>query len=274
MSGLEAVMKTLDDVPDPIKELYSERNGQFELTGIAGVKTTADVDRLSVALQKERDAHKDTKTKFSVWGDLEYEDVQKQLDRIPELEAAAQGAIDEDKMNELVEGKMKTRLAPIERENNTLKAAVAERDEVIGQFKAKETQRKIQDTVRPVLAEAKVLESAQEDALMLAERLFEVREDDGAVVMRDQVGYTPGITVKDWLAEIQSKRPHWWAPSQGGGSGAGSNLGINSGKNPWAKDTWNLTEQGQVVKEHGLDKAQNLAKQAGSNVGAVHPPTK
>lgn len=270
--ALEAIHKSIEDIPEAYRDLYSERNGQFELTGIAGIKTQADVDRLSVSLQKERDDHKGTKQKFQVWGDLDYEETIGKLDKIPELEAAAKdGGIDEEKMTELVEGRIVSRLAPIERENAQLKTALAERDETILGHVAKDTKRTIQDALRPAMLEAKVLDVAQEDALMLGERLFEIREDDGAVVMRDSVGYTPGITPKDWLGEIQAKRPHWWAPSSGGGAGGGGGGGA-LGNNPWSAKNWNLTQQGQFAREHGVEKATERAKAAGSHLGATSPP--
>lgn len=272
--ALEAIHKAIEDIPEQYRDLYSERNGQFELTGIAGVKTTADVDRLTVALSKERDEHKTTKTKFQVWGDLDYEETVTKLDRIPELEAAAKdGGIDEEKMNELVEGRIKTRFAPLERENLQLKAANDELTGTIADFTAKETKRTIHDSVRAACIETKVLDTAQEDALFLAERMFEVREDDGEVVTRSDVGVTPGIRAQDWLTEMQQKRPHWWPASQGGGAGGGGGGGP-AGDNPWSATNWNLTAQGLYVKEHGLEKATAAAKAMGSQIGAIAPPVK
>lgn len=273
--ALEAIHKAIEDIPEQYRDLYSERNGQFELTGIAGVKTQADVDRLSVSLQKERDDHKGTKTKFQVWGDLDYEETVSKLDKIPELEAAAkEGGIDEEKMNELVEGRIKTRMAPMERENITLKTALDESNGIVGDFRAKETKRTIHDSVREACIETKVLDTAQEDALFLAERMFEVREDDGLVVTKDGVGVTPGIRAADWLTEMQQKRPHWWPASQGGGAGGGGAGSFGPGNNPWSAENWNVTEQSKYVKEHGGEKAAQAAKSAGSYVGSIHPPAK
>lgn len=269
--GLEAIYKNIEDVPEQYRDLYSERNGQFELTGINGVKTQADVDRLSTALTKERDDHKATKTKFQVWGDLDYEETIAKLDKIPELEAAAKdGGVDEEKMNELVEARIKTRIAPIERKLEQATTALAEKDATISEYSAKETKRTIHDSVREALVETKVLDVAHEDALSLAERIFEVGED-GRVTVKDNVGYTPGIGPKDFLGEIQAKRPHWWAPSQGGGAGGGGGGGIK-GDNPWSKAGWNLTKQGAFTREHGVEKATEAAKLAGSTFGATHPP--
>ena len=269
--GLEAIHKTLEEIPEQYRDLYSERNGQFELTGINGVKTQADVDRLSVSLTKERDDHKATKQKFQVWGDLDYEETIAKIDKIPELEAAAKdGGIDEEKMNELVEARIKTRLAPVERDLAAAKTEVDTLSQENTGFKAKETKRTIHDSVREALVETKVLDVAHEDALALAERVFEVAED-GRVTVKDESGFTPGITPKDFLGEIQAKRPHWWAPSQGGGAGGGGHGGIK-GDNPWSKGGWNLTAQGAYAKEHGVEKAAEAAKQAGSAFGSTHPP--
>ena len=44
------------------------------------------------------------------------------------------------------------------------------------------------------------------------------------------------------------------------------------GDNPWSKAGWNLTKQGAYAKEHGVEKAQDAAKSAGSAFGATHPP--
>lgn len=272
--ALEAIVKSLDDIPEELtaRELFSERNGQFELTGIQGVKTSADVDRLQVALSKERDDHKATKAKYTVWGDLDYEETVQKLDRIPELEAAAkEGGIDEEKMNELVEGRIKTRLAPLERELAQLKTQNGELTEANNGFIQQNKTRKIRDNVGAALVEAKVIDAAREDALFLAERVFEIREDDGEVVTRDGVGVTPGIRAGDWLTELQPKRPHWWPASEGGGAG-GSGGGGATGKNPWSRDNWNMTLQGQYVKEHGIEKATKMAQSVGSAIGAITPP--
>ena len=66
-----------EDIPETadFRALFTEKNGQWELTGITGIKTQADVDRVQVSLTKERDDHKTTKTSLAVWSDLDHEDV-------------------------------------------------------------------------------------------------------------------------------------------------------------------------------------------------------
>ena len=89
---LELVYDTIETVPENYRDLYTERDGKFHLTGVKGMKSQADIDRLQTALTKERNDHKATRDKLTTFGDMDPEQVQAQLDRIPELEAAAAAA--------------------------------------------------------------------------------------------------------------------------------------------------------------------------------------
>lgn len=266
---LKAILDTLEGVEPHFHSLYTERNGKFELTGIEGIKTQADIDRLQTALTKERGDHKTLKDRYGMLGDRKPEDIIAALDRIPELEAAAKGNIDDAKLNEMVEGRIKTRLAPIERQNQTLAQQLAERDLSLNELRGKESQRIVADSVRTAAMKLKVVDSALEDVILLGERVFSIDESTGAVITKDGVGVTPGISADVWLTDMQAKRPHWWGPSQGGG--AGGNRGGGAGvTNPWSKDSWNLTEQGRVYKEN-VGKAEQLAKAAGTSIGGPKP---
>lgn len=266
--SLKAILETLDNVPEHFHSLYTEKNGQFELTGIEGVKTQADVDRLQSALSKERNDHKTTRERFAVFGDREPDEILASLDRIAELEAAASGKVDEEKLAEIVEARLKTKLAPVEREKAGLLNKVTELSGVVEQYQTRERTRTIHDEVRRAATSSKVLPEALEDALMLAERVFEV-DEDGRVVAKDGVGCTPGVDPAVWLTELQSKRPHWWGPSHGGGA-QGNNRGSAGGSNPWTHEGWNMTEQGRILVENRA-RAEQLAKSAGTSIGGSRP---
>lgn len=271
--ALKAVHDTIDDIEEPYRGLYSERNGKFELTGIEGVKTQADVDRLSTSLVKERDAHKATKTLADSYVALgKLEDIQARLDRTAELETAAAGKLDEDQLNKLVEGRLKTRLAPTEREKAKLAEDLKTAQDRLEVFEARERERTIHDAVRTAATASKVTETAMEDILLLAGRIFEVTEE-GKVSVKDSVGYTPGIDPVVWLTEIQSKRPHWWPPSQGGGGRGPLGGGGGGGVNPFTAEGWNMTQQGQILRENPV-RAKQLAESAGTTVGGPRPTKK
>jgi hypothetical protein len=267
MSLLKAIYESDSEIPEGYKDLFTARNGKFELTGIEGVKTQADIDRLQTSLTKERNDHSATKNQLRAYSALgELEEVQAKLDKYPELETAAAGKIDDAKINEMVETRIKTRLAPIERERDRLKTDLSERDTRINEFTGRERTRAIHDAVRKATVEfkgGKFQPTALDDALLLAEKIFDV-DETGNVVVKDQVGFTPGLAPSDWIGEIADRRPHWFEGSAGGGAKGGKANGgfIN---NPWAKETFNLTEQGRLYKENP-ERARQMATAAGQSI--------
>lgn len=265
--GLKSVVDTLDEIEEPFRGLYTERNGKFEVTGIEGMKSQADVDRLQTALTKERNDHKGLREKFAPLANFDVTEVLGKLDRFGELEEAAKGKLDDAKIDEIVGKRITSKLAPIERERDTFRTQLAERDALISDYKAKDIQRTIFDKVRDAATTAKILPEAMEDALMLAERMFEVTED-GRVVTKDNVGVTPGIEASVWFNELQTKRPHWWGPSAGGGASGSKTPGGQN--NPWSNEHWNLTEQGKILTAN-RSRAEQLAKSAGTSIGGPKP---
>lgn len=276
--ALKAVVDNLDDVDEGLREQYKETThpetkAKVYVLDLENLAALPDVVRLNTSLRKERDEHKGTKAKlapFAAFGDPTK--LQEQLDRIPELEAAAEGKLDDSKINAIVEGRVKTKLAPLERELGQLRTQVGEKDKVIEGFTAKERSRMIGGALGKAARELKVVDSAMEDVELYGERMFEVQED-GTVVTRDGVGVAPGLSPKAWLEDMQAKRPHWWGPTQGGGAG-GSRQPNGGGANPWSADGWNLTEQGNVLKTKGRAEADRLAKAAGTVVGGQRPTAK
>ena len=268
--ALKAVVENLDDVPSQYRDLYTEKNGKWEITGIEGIRTVEDVNRIQAGLVKEREEHKRTKEKFAAFADLDINEVRAKLDRIPELEAAAAGKLDDNKLNEMVEHRLRSKTAPLEREIGQLKTQVAEKDKLIANHEQEKRQNKIADAVTKAARKAGVADSAVEDAILLAERVFEV-DDSGAVVVKDNVGVTPGIDPNAWFSEMESKRPHWWGASGGGGSRGGRPP--TTEKNPFSHEHWNLTEQGKLVSTDRV-KAERLATQAGTKIGGQRPAAK
>jgi hypothetical protein len=270
---IKAIYATQDEIPETYQDLFEERGGAFHLTKIEGIKTDADVARVQRALDAEKGEKVKLKTQWdSFFGERKPEDVQAMLDKLPELEALANGKLDDEKINGIVEGRLKTKISPIERERDQYKGKLTEADQRLALYEAKEKQRTIHDAVRQAAIKMKVLDTAQEDVLMLAERIFEINED-GTATAKDGVGVTPGIAPEIWLTEIQQKRPHWWPASAGGGAkGSGASGGF--AENPWSVEHWNLTAQGQIITSLGQTKAEQMARAVGSHIGGTKPLVK
>jgi hypothetical protein len=271
MPGIKAIYDTQDEIPEPHRELFEERGGKFHLAKIEGIRTDADVARVSRALEDEKKKHGTIKTTLdTLLAGRTAEDVQALLDKYPELEAAAAGKIDDEKINGIVEGRVKGKLAPVERERDTLKTQLAEAAAKIETFEQAEKRRTIHDSVRAAALKSKVIDTAVDDVLMLAERMFELNEA-GEVVTKDGVGVTPGVSADVFLTEMQQKRPHWWPPSNGGGGKGGQ--GGSFANNPFSAEHWNLTEQGRMHAESPA-KAEQMARAAGTTIGGLRPAAK
>lgn len=266
---LKIKIDTLEGLDQAFHSLYTQQSDNtFLLTGVEGIKTQADIDKVTQALVKERADHKALKAKFDILGDADPVDLLAQLDRIKELEAAADGKIDDAKINDIVEARLRTKLGPIERELKQTQEKLLSATQENDLLKSKDRKRMIHDAVRSSAITAKMMPEAIDDALMYADSMLEITED-GRIVTRDQVGVTPGIDPTVWLSEMQQKKRHWWPASQSGGA-AGSNGGGVGGDNPWSASGWNLTRQAEMMDQDAA-RAEQMARSAGTTIGGPRP---
>lgn len=253
------------------QNLYTEKEGKMMLTEVTGIRTEADITRLQTALTKERNEHRATKTKaeeFLALGDIE--DVRTKLDKYPELEAAAAGKGGNVDIEPIVESRLKAKLTPIQRELENTKKALTEKEGLIRQYETKETKSQIESALVQA-AKGKVRDGVLDDILVYADIHF-VKDEAGQIVTKEGIGVTAGVDPAMWLTEMLAKRQHWLDDSVGLGSN-GSRGGPTGGANPWAADTWNMTQQAVIVKENPV-RAEKLAKMAGTTVGGIRPVKK
>jgi hypothetical protein len=266
---LKATLDNLDDLPEQVHEHYVLRDGRYHLE-TEGLRTQADVDRVTSALTKERTEHKTLKDRYAPLSTLgvEVDEIVTRVNKFPELEIASKGKIDETKLEEIVSGRLKTATAPMERELATLREGVTQRDGVIGQYQERDRINTIRSDIRGAAEKAGLLPTAIEDALDIGSRMFNI-DETGRVVTTEGNGVTPGVDAAVWLTEMQNKRPHWWPASVGGGAGGGGK-GNHGGVNPFSAEGWNLTQQMAVARENPA-RAEQLAKAAGTSVGGLRP---
>lgn len=123
---------------------------------------------------------------------------------------------------------------------------------------------------------AGVLPDAIPDLLSRADRSGWTRNDKGEVVLFDDktnsfvygsngVDY---ITPEEWVLSLKQSARHFFnLPFGGGASGSDSFV---AGKNPWSKDGWDDMAQAAAYRADPV-KAEQLAKAAGSRIGALRP---
>lgn len=263
--------ESYDDVestPPEVRHLYKDVDGKMILISAGEIKTVADVARVQEGLRKEREDHKATKVSLSLFGELDPTDIHAKLDRISELEAAAGGKIDETKIAEIVESRIKAKTSPLERQIDTLTTERDESNAQVKQYKGTEVRRKIHDSIRTAGTAIKMRDTAFEDAYLLGERIFEI-DETGNVVTKDGVGVTPGVDATVWLTEVKAAKQHWWPESQGAGATGGTGRG-GMADNPFSEKHWNLTDQGAMIKEDRT-RAEQMARAAGTVIGGARP---
>jgi hypothetical protein len=280
---LELFYATEEEIPEGYRGLYTERNGRFEFTGVKGIKTQADVDRLSTALAKERKDHKEVRDRFSVIADLG--DPSEIIEKISQVESLSEqvealkqgGQFDEVKAEPIIKARVNQAVGPLEREKTALQRQLDAVNQKLAAETAEKTQLsttitmdRIERAVRDAAIEAKVLGTAVYDVVSRARNIFEY--DDGRIVSKDGGEAVPGLTPKEWLKDMIEKAPHWWPTSIGGGAGGGGGGGFDGKANPWSKAGWNITAQGAYVKANGEAKAREMAARAGSAWGATKAP--
>lgn len=280
---LKTTYDTPEEIPQGFAELYIERDGKQVLTGIENVKTQSDIDRVNEALRKERADHKAAKDKLSKFGDVDPESLPATLAELEDTKAqlataVKDGKVDPAKNAEAIDAAVRRAVGPVERVKDQLqrdldnaRKVVGEKDIEIGNLNGNIRRGKIEGTLRDAAIAAKVIPTAIDDAVMVGANAFDLT-DDGRILTKDTTP-TPGLDPKEWLKDMQEKRPHWWPASVGGGSGTGGRGGVpNRAENPWSAEGWNVSKQGQYVKVHGEPKALEAAKAAGlSSLTATKP---
>jgi len=281
---LKTIYDTAEDIPEGYADLYTERNGKWELTGIQGVKTQADVERVQEALRKEKADHKATKTALASFDGVDAEAFHAQANELETVKAQLEainkdGHLDQEKLEPIIAARVKQAVAPLERDKSNLerqldaqKKLVMEKDGEVTNLKGSITMDSIERTVRDAAVAEKVQVTALDDVVLRGSRIFE-KTEDGRIITKDVPGTVPGLTPKEWLRDMVEKAPHWWPASVGGGSGGGGGpKGTYGGSNnPWSKAGWNMTKQGALVRQLGEVKAGEIAAQAGSFIGATKP---
>jgi hypothetical protein len=268
MPVLKPVLVKIDEVDEKYRDLYTERNGKWEFTGVEGLKTQADIDRQLAANQKVRGdltasqaALTAANAKLQVWGELDHDDVAAKLEKlatyeagqnVPELMKNFETTVNA-RVQTVIEGKLKSETTKLQRTIEELNGKVQTLTATNESFVAKDNTRTVHDAIRAVAAEQKVLPEAMVDLLLIAGQ--ELKLVDGKAQTED------GRDAGAWLEDAKAKRPYFWPVAQGTGAHGSKDL-APGGVNPFARKTHNVTAISQMVSQDAT-KAAKLADLAG-----------
>jgi hypothetical protein len=240
------------EIPAEQQAFYVERDGAF-YADIEGVVEKAKADELrnhNIELRKqieERDAR---------FNGIDPEEVrslrtatQKAEEEKRKLEEEQR--LKEGKFQEVMESRLKTLKADWDKQ---LAAVTGERDSLNTRL----TTIQIDQGVITVATKRGLRPTAIPDITARARTVFKLVngvpqafEADGKTVRYGKDGITP-MTLEEWVDAQVADAPHLFESNAGGGAasnGAGGAAGSQrSVKNPFRKDTWNLTEQMKLQK--------------------------
>ena len=241
--ALKFKFKSREEIPAEQSNFYVERDGAWFLDAEGVVeKTKLDEFRsTNVALAKERD---ELKQRFE---GIDPDEVRKLAAEKQKLELQQQGHKPEE-IEKIVEGRIKTLRGELEKQVSGL---TSERD----QLNARLTAIQIDQGVITVATKRGLRPTAIPDITSRARSIFKLVngaprafEADGQSVRYGKDGVTP-MTLEEWVDSQVSDAPHLFESNAGGGAaGTASGGSTRTQKNPFRRETWNLTEQMKLQK--------------------------
>ena len=235
-----------DQIPAEHAALYVERDGAFYLDA-EGVTDKVKADELrnnNIELRKQLE---DFTTRFD---GINPDEVRRLAEEKRKLELQAQGHKPEE-IDKIVTERLKGLKADWDKQ---FAVVTGERDSLTTRLTAIQidqgvitaaTKRGLRPTAIPdITARARTV-------FKLVNGAPQAFEADGKTVRYGRDGITP-MTLEEWVDAQVSDAPHLFESNAGGGA-AGNPAGGGTGsqrsvKNPFRKDTWNLTEQMKLQK--------------------------
>ena len=242
---LKYKFKTKDEIPAEHLPHYAERDGAWVLD-VDGAVEKSKLDEFrntNVSLIKERD---DLKKRYE---GIDPDAVKALADEKRQLEEAQQ--LKAGEVEKVVENRIKGVKADLEKQIATLSG---ERDALKGRL----TSIQIDQGVLTVATKRGLRPTAIPDITARARSIFRLVngvptafEPDGKALRYGKDGLTP-MTLDEWVDAQVSEAPHLFESNAGGGAAGNGSGGVGgskaSVKNPFRKESWNLTEQMKLQK--------------------------
>ena len=245
--ALKFKCKSKDEVPADQAALYVEREGEWvlDVEGVVEKAKHDDFRTANVALRKELE---EQKKRFE---GIDPEEVRKLAEEKQKLEETQQLKLGE--VEKVLETRLKTARADWDKQFG---AVTAERDALNTRLASIQ----IDQGVITVATKKGLRPSAIPDITARARSVFRLVngaptafEPDGKTVRVGKDGITP-MNLEEWVDAQVSDAPHLFESNAGGGAagdasgGGGATRATRSVKNPFRKETWNLTEQMKLMK--------------------------
>jgi hypothetical protein len=233
--ALKFKFKTKDEIPAELQSLYVERDGAWTLDaeGVVEKSKHEEFRTNNIALTNQ----------LKRFEGIDPDAVRQLAEENKSLRTAT---LSEDAKREM-DAQLKTAKSAFEKQ---LAAVTGERDTLNGRLSAiqidqavvtEATKRGLRATALPDVT------SRARTAFKLVNGVPQAFETDGQTA---RMGKDGPMTLAEWVDALVSDAPHLFEANAGGGAaGSGSGgAGNRSVKNPFRKESWNLTEQMKLQK--------------------------
>ena len=266
--ALQAIIDqaAFDSLVDNLKTEYKKHGdtGKFILD-VASVDNFAleDVQGLKSTLGKVRKELEDEQGKTKAFDGLDAAKAREALQKVEEMK----GWTPDDKVKGQIEA-LKKQLE--EKHADELSKATTENSTLFKQLEkvmleSAAIQAIVEEKGNPKLLLPHVLSQAKLKSVD-GNYTVEVMDENGNPAISPATGSTAPMSVKELVSQMKTKDDYAAAFEGSGASGAGANTGGKGGyggKNPFAKETLNLTEQSRLYRENP-ELAKSLKTQAGA----------
>jgi hypothetical protein len=233
--ALKYKYKTRDEIPAELQSLYVERDGAWtlEAEGVAEKSKLEEFRTNNIALTNQ----------LKRFEGIDPDAVRQLAEENKSLRTAT---LSEDAKREM-DAQLKTAKSAFEKQ---LAAVTGERDTLNGRLTAIQIDQAVvtESTKRGLRATALPdITARARQSFKLVNGVPQAFEADGQTA---RMGKDGPMTLAEWVDALVSDAPHLFEANAGGGAaGSGSGgAGNRSVKNPFRKDSWNLTEQMKLQK--------------------------
>ena len=208
--GMKAIVDSIEDLPEALREFYAEKDGKFQLS----VDGMTSKDKLDEFRTNNVDLLKQLKDMKGKYGNIDMEKYQELM--LAEQENKDKEMIDAGKIDELLEERTKRMREELQGTN----------DELTGnnqKLTARLEKLVIDNAARDAAIKAGVVPTAVNDVLSRVRGTFSLDGDDAMPkdsegnVIYGSDGSTP-LSIADWVTGLQKEAPHLFPASSGGGS--------------------------------------------------------
>lgn len=243
--ALKFKVKSKEEIPAEHLPLYTERDGGWVLD----VEGATDKSRVDELRQQNTELRRKMEEHTARYEGIDPDEVRRLVEEKRRLELEAQGHQPEE-FERVVADRVKGLRADWEKQVAVL---AGERDALTARLTAIQidqgvvtaaTRRGLRPTAIPdITARARMV-------FRLVQGVPRAFEADGQTVRYGRDGVTP-MSLEEWVDAQTSDAPHLFEANAGGGSAGapgGTAAGAGRVKNPFRKETWNLTEQMRLQK--------------------------